>query len=351
MIERLWPLTSRAVRAIRPRELAGVADRTVVFDPGKAWNARPLLHLPNELDRMISHHPDSFPATNLELIECKGYVQLPTLGHLLKRAVVADGSVLTPSWLLPIRHQPRRAVLPRIDLQLHQAAMCSTYVSERYFGHWLRDQLPSELLAADLALEPLALPGTVRSNEPGYRELSGLQVRKPELALVDELWLFEDFAVTPHRLERLERFRNRLRDAAPRGLGHEVVYIGRSAGSIGRALANETELAAQLAEQGIATVMPETLEPAEIVGALRDARVVLGPEGSALDHALCAMPRGATLFEIQPPRQINFHRRIYCEGLDINYAIAIGDDIDVDSYSITPAHIYRTLDVIARAVS
>ena len=344
--KRIWPISSRLSQRLNQRDISDVASKTVTFDEGREWSARPLIHLPDELDKITGHHSDSNPESNLRLIDCDKVPQGPTQGFLLRDAVVAHGTVLTAGWLRHIRHEPRRAFLPKIGDRYDEAALSSSAVSERYFGHWLRDQLPLEILIGKLGQQALAVPGTVRPNEKGYRDLTNLEAEKPAFASIDKLWIYHDFEITDHRVARINELRSRIRSNSQAAKSSDIVFLGRGDRSVGRSMINESEIAEALSADGVTYLLPEKMEPAEIAGHLKDARIVMGPEGSAFAHALCAMPEGATMLHLIGPSNFTLHYRIYCEALGMKLAIAIGDQEGADRFSFKPDHIRRTMDLI-----
>lgn len=345
MLERIWPITSRLFRRFGNQSLHAKAEEVAVLDEGRVWNARPLIHLPGELDRIKGDHPQTDPSVNRELIACSHHGQGPTKAYRFRDVVIADACATGSSWVLSLRDERRRSILPRLQEFSEPAALCSTMVSERFFGHWLRDQLPHEILAADLALAPVALPGTKRANEDEYRSLTKLEAFKPGPSLFRDLWIFDDHQITDHRVARIQRLRDLIRGSVA-GSGKDIVYVARGQGGVGRTLANEAELAEALQAQGIAVLYPEELPVREIISTLKDAKVVIGPEGSAIAHALCAMPEGSTLIQIQPPFQFNMHYRIYTEALDIAFGVVIGDHVEEGRYAIDIERVMRTIDLI-----
>lgn len=339
------PVTSRLARKLLKPELPKIAERTYVLDEGKEWNAAPLIQLEDTLDRIVGHQPNSNPNTNRLLIECRGYEQGPLIAYRLRDALVADGAVMTATWTRSMYDRKHRLVIWDEGERLEEAAMCSTMMSERFFGHWLHDQLPQELLAEEMHLPTVAVTGVHRPNEPGYRFLTGLHAQTLDVGRVKRLWMFADDNINAHRVRRLEELRARIRSQVPSG-GPERVFIGRGSSANGRVLVNEAEIADTLSKDGIAYLITENMEAREIAWHLRDAKVVFGPEGSAQAHAVCAMPRGSTLFSFMPPRQFNMIFRIYCEAVGLRFAIDIGDDIDFEHFAMPVERIRRMLDLI-----
>ena len=69
-----------------------------------------------------------------------------------------------------------------------------------------------------------------------------------------------------------------------------------------------------------------------------------------MSHAFCAMPEGATMLQIQPPRQFNLHYRIYLEALNMRHGIVFGEDQGYDGYTMAVDRVLATIDLIDRQV-
>lgn len=332
-IARLRPVTSRIMLKVRPRSLSEVAKHSVELGAGRFWSARPLLYPPGEMDRIIGHHRDSDPIHNMALIECDNVWQGPIRAYQLEDVIIADGTLLARDWVGHIRKQARRALLPPIEVHLKEAAMASTAPSERYFGHWLRDQLTTEILIGDMNLRSLAMPGTTRSSEPGYRAATGLAAEKLPLARVSTLWVFDDVGITDHRIARIERLRKLVR-AHDRKCGPRRLFLSRGKQAVGRILDNETQLAEALATLGFLTVYPETMSVPDLIDAFANADLVVGAEGSAFAHALVCAPREATFLILKSPDHFNLHYRLYCEAMDMQLGVLIGESTGPDSFRV-----------------
>ncbi|NVD45441.1 glycosyltransferase 61 family protein [Qipengyuania atrilutea] len=347
MSKSIWPITSRLSQRIRHRSIEEVASKVVTFDEGRNWNARPLVHLPGELDKITGHHPDSTPARNIALIDCNGVRQGASKAYLLKDALVADGTILTKSYVQYVRDQSRRWFLPRISKYHGEAALVSTEVSERYFGHWLHDQLPLEILVHEQGHVPISVAGTIRPSELGYRTLSKLACEKTELMEIENLWVHRDFEVTSDRMRRLELLRNRLRTAKPaQKHSADIVFLKRGPNAVGRSLIDEDRISSELERHGVRTILPEAMQPDEIVDALKNAKIAIGAEGSAFAHAICALPSGASILTLLGPNQFNLHWRLYCEALNLEYGIIVGETTGTDSFSVNTDTIMRTIDLL-----
>ena len=332
---RLRPITARALGRIRPRGLEAVANKIVELDRGRHWSARPLLYPAGETERITGHHQDADPQANLALIQCQDAWQGPTRAYLLENVLIADGTLMGASWTFSLKKQKRRLIISGSIDVFDEAAVSSTSATEKYFGHWLRDQLTTELLISDWGLPAIALPGTVRASEAGYRNAADLIAHQPAAAMVERLWVFDDFEITDHRVSRLERLRSRIRGSAHQS-SPELIFLSRGEAAKGRLLVNEREIALRLKRLGFKTIYPDRMPVPDLIDALSGARVVVGPEGSAFANALMCAPEGVILIQIQSPKNFNLHYRLYCEALNMTLGFIVGEEVSSEGYRLDP---------------
>ena len=343
------PVTSRLSARLLKRRLTDEAVEVRTIAPAAERPSRPLLCLPDDPDRIRGHHPDSSPEVNLARLRGDPIPQRESKAYRLRDVVIADGTVMTRHARAAITDSPRRRVLPSPPVQLNDGTLCSTYVTERYFGHWLRDGLSHELWAADNGSQPLVLPTPpARVHEPGYRSLTGLKAEHVAHAHVDSLWYLEDHELSDNRIERVRRVRARIRAAVSLD-GPSHVFLSRGRTGKGRVLDNEQDVQAALVARGFALLTPETSTPAEIARTLASARVVVSPEGSAKAHAALAMPEGGTLVVLQPPLHFNMVYKTIADALDIGFAFTVGEVAGRESFVQPLDRLERLLDLVERS--
>jgi hypothetical protein len=182
----------------------------------------------------------------------------------------------------------------------------------RAFGHWIYDTLT----AIVSFIEPIR-SGRLRVVMPettawqrSWLDLLGV----PEKAIIEGGYGFvkAQHAIIPstlsiqnvqypglHTVELINALRPH---AQSPGLASPYLYLsrlGRGEASH-RTLVNEEKLVAALERIGYVAVAPEALTPAEQVGLFAQARVILGPVGSAFALSGLAAP-GSSIVEILPP--------------------------------------------------
>lgn len=345
----LRPITSRV--SARLRGLSAFDDAVEVVEVGDPteWELEPIVSLPDELERLVGHSWNSTPERNLALLTARSMSQGPCRMYRVKDAVIADGTVLTKRSLQAVQTRRRRRLLTGEPERMSEAALCSTWVTERYFAHWLHDGLTHELLAQSRGITPLTLSGVARSHEAAYRKLVDLPAHRTSFAAIGDLWLLDDGEFSRSRATRLNELVRRIRAHFP-AQGPDYVFIARGSQGVGRILGNELAIAEALAQRGFDILRPEELAPDEIARRLMNAKMVVAVEGSALGHALMSVPRGCGFLMIMGPSDFNLHYRPYAAGRGIRLAYTIGDVVAGETFTQPIDRLLRTIDLFDAAL-
>ncbi len=338
------PATSRVISRILLATLEAEADEIVEISPSTRRPARPAIALPDETDRII-HSLVASDRDTMPRLNSPYFTQGAAYAYLLRNALIADGSVMSHRAYSKFASAKRRWILRGPFERIAEGALCSSSVIEQYFGHWLTDALSQELLAHDRGLMPLSLiPPRPRIHEIGYRALLDINSHAVDVASVRSLWIFEDGELSDHRVARIERMRDRLRCAIST-VGPNRVYIRRGINGALRSLVNENEVIELLAARGFSILSPEEESSRTIAAQLRSANIVVSVEGSAIAHAVLAVPRGAGIFVIQPPRRFNLLWKSYCNVLHLNFGFAVADAAGEHGFKQPIDRLSRALDL------
>jgi hypothetical protein len=345
------PITSRLASRLLGRSLGDSAERTIELAPATSYRVDPPIMIPGEAERIKAHHSDSVPAFNFERLTMREFVQGPTRIHLLRDVVIADGTLLARGAFDRIAPARKRFLLQGELEHIEEAALCSTFLTQKYFGHWLREGIALEELSADLDLPAVVVDRTPWLHEASYRNVLGLNPHRTAHARCDRLWVAEDRRYNLYFLERYNRARRRVRAHA--GDPSRVTgrfFISRGNLGDGRHLANEEALRRALGSHGFTPLDPERMDASGIVRALASARLVVSPEGSALAHAEIAMPRGAGLIAIIGAQHFNLPHKEIADILGLRFGMTIADPVDADHFSQPIDRLLQTIDLVDAAV-
>ncbi len=244
--------------------------------------------------------------------------------------------------------EPRRQSLkpmPKDAPHLSQASLGCTLFGNRYFGHFLIDDIPLSMLAQRFA-PPIRTGMALSAHQQSYAAKLGLQTQSYASAHIEHLQTFIDFGQGPYKRERYQALRRALlKDVAPSGYRGAMILRGTS--GVLRRMADEAEFADFLAGQGFVIVDPLRMSLDEIVRTLCGVDVVVGVEGSQLLHAPWAMSDKGTLLVLQPPFRFNNVNKNYTDCLGQKYGFVIGHPKD-DGFVIDQDEFKKVLDMAMR---
>jgi Glycosyltransferase 61 len=244
-----------------------------------------------------------------ELLNQQTFEFRPLKAYQFRDAFLVDGSVYLGN---AIRIELRSAstsnsVIRRLSImpvapqvEAPEAALVGGMAGSTWFGHWLMDELPLQMLAS-LFAPPIAQVRPEHRDEPGYREL--LKLTPPKrvgTAMISRLTIIDEFGQNPNKARRYWQIREQL---ALRPKGADRVFLSRGSWGSARPLRNEKGLLDRFAAEGYAIVDISTTSLSELLGVLNGASLVVSVEGSHLTHALYAMADFGTMIILNPPER------------------------------------------------
>ena len=302
--------------------------------------------LPHEFDRVRAVQEQTTLAIELERLREGSRRHGPTIAYRIDNTVLAQGTLYFDGGYQVIRSPSAKPLLPHHPNYFDEMQLCTNYVIDRYFGHWLIDGLTLELLAEQRQLSALSLASDPWLHEPGYREIFGLGVSRTDHALIRRLWTIDDRGLNDNWVLRLKQLRNYVRSAAVLG-GAKRVMLARGELGTKRNLVNSAQIYEALDRCGFQIIRPETETPKSLAAKLRDVEIAVTVEGSAQNHCFLAMPTSSTLLTIQPPNRFNAFGKTRADAVGINWAYVVGDP-DHDGFRLPLERLLRTIDEVVR---
>ncbi len=229
---------------------------------------------------------------------------------------------------------------------LSGAAYCMSGVSERFFGHWIRDACATALLAApDEALILDTRPDWPHAAQ--YADALRLAPERAAMIRVDRLTLHQDHSQGSLKRARYARMRRRLAAAFPGEAGGAgAVYFRRGASGVARLIANEDEVTDRLSREGFDVVDVEGTSLGEIQRRFRRARLVVSVEGSHLNHLHFAMQPGACLITLVPADYFNAIHVGIAQAVGLRYGFMVIDPVE-NGYRVDCDDLLATRDLAA----
>ena len=228
--------------------------------------------------------------------------------------------------------------------EFDEIVLRSSFVGCYYFGHWLRDDCATHLLAEQYGT-PMSMPTPAWPDCAEYLTLFGQQYDELGEGYVRRLILFDDITQNANKANRFRVLRSRVvKRFGINATGH-IVYLTRGAGEPGRTPINEKEIAEALSRRGVIVLQAETLGVGRQIKELIGARIVISVEGSQLSHALYTMSDQGGILVIQPPQRFFTSHMDWARALNIRYSVVVGKESE-GGYYLPIDDLLRTIDLL-----
>lgn len=319
-----------------------------ILDPGHVVTGLPCIALPGQFERVKACAFGLDLRTEVAQLEGAPRHIGPTRRYLLKDVVVRDGILYGQG--------KRKGFNSDLDFNSHdrswqeysEVALRSSLVGCHFFGHWLRDDCATHLLAEEAA-QPISMPTPAWPDCEGYTEHFSQEYTSVRRAHIDRLHLFDDIHQNSSKARRFMQLRKASsREASPSR--QKIVYMMRGAQGKQRTLLNERELVEALSARGILVLKAETLAIDELIRQLSGATIVISVEGSQLSHALFNLRDKGGVLAIQPPDRFFNSHFDWARALEMQYGVVIGIAQETGFY-VPIDEILKTLDLLLAKIS
>ena len=357
LARRLDAIQSTTALKLTPMgDFAQVSDSELLLRPGNPafWEAYPEMNFPRHkgFSQDLSHETIAAPVPNWMTIDSGCWTPPVRFARINDAilwlfdgiAMTTSGKVINESAFTLLERSPDltamtgtqrrrlRTVFDRRTLQdakvIDDPVILPTNGWNRAFGHWIYDTLT----AINTFIEPIR-SGRLRVVMPeatawqrSWLDLLGVPEKaiieagygyvKARHAIVPSSLSIQNVRYPgPHTVALIDGLRQLGQSHGPACPYLYLSRLGRGEASH-RTLVNEENLVAALERIGYVAVAPEALTPAEQVALFAQARVILGPVGSAFALSGLAGP-GSSIIEILPPPAA--HSWIYRSSANFNH--------------------------------
>ncbi len=225
------PVMSRVKAKLRPPlPLLDLAVEVRELEPASSVPCKLPVSLPGELERVrdfLGGREEQVPrlfATTRD--------EGPTLSYRLPDALLADFTVYSGGRYDVYAGGTKRPVLTGSPDEFDEAQLCTTSCAQTYFGHFLRESLPLEVLADHRSMTALTFRRDPWLHEPGYRALVGMNPFETSFAKVRNLWITDERMLNRGWRSRFQKVRDAVRSKVT-PTGDKAVYLRR--GTMGTA--------------------------------------------------------------------------------------------------------------------
>jgi hypothetical protein len=321
-------------------DLLGSAETVEELHPAEMIPGPPALALEGQFERITAcgFEVDK----DKEIAEVRGAPKLifPTRRFVLRDVSIKNGTIFGPAQRKSFNNE-----FAGVDpfTEYDRVVLRSSRVGCEFFGHWLRDDAATHLLA-EREGTPLSMPTPGWPDRVEYLQLFEQDYFQLGPSFIRELVLFDDIFQNAHKAIRFRELRARVaKNRAAKQSGH-LVYLMRGTGGKARTLVNEAKLAEAVEKRGGVVVQAESMSVRELVGALLGATLIISVEGSQLSHALYTLAEGGGILAIQPPDRFYNSHMDWARALSMSYGIAVGEPRDTGFY-LSCEDLLRTIDL------
>lgn len=320
---------------------APIAFERQVISKGQLRPCRKAVYDRDQLDRVKDSPFESTPEREFQALEATQIQDRDTV-LLTARSVLLLGGWLFRGYEAEYLSQSSayRALLNRIE-ELGTAALASSLQGTKFFGHWLRDDCSSHLLASEFG-PTRTLPTPDWRDKDFYTSAFGLVERPLQAAWIDRLHMISDLGFNIHKRNRINELRSRLDKQAPVPDASDIVYLKRGPTGAKREMTNEGRLITELRRAGVKIASPEGNTEA-LVQTCRRARILISIEGSQLAHGVYSLPEGGALLVLQPPDRFYNPHLEWCRLINRSYGLVIGH-LTPGGFRIEPDEVLRMID-------
>ena len=337
-----WHLFRRLMKLPR-REVKDLATRTWQIAPAETTTLPPAFFLPGQLERVTGYQF----ANDDYCREMHGGYEInhaPTMGYLIKQALLVDGVLLKKDSSTFLTPRCRLAPSIVISSEIERGALYGTWGGLRYFGQWLIDDCVTYSMACDEGI-PITVAQQISDHTATYEHLLDMEPCRVNGAFFHELIVFDDYGQNRHKSARFRA----LTDKLSKKIGitpHAGVFVLRGKSGTRRVLRNELELAEHLRmTRGFRIVDPMSNSVSDILSACSGSQVVVGVEGSHLVHAVMMLSPGSSLLTIQPPFRFCTVLKDVANRDGLKFGFVIGQAVEND-FIVEPDEVEQTLDLM-----
>ena len=331
-----------------PGSLDAAAFRRDVLCPEEVEKILPAVFLPGQLDRVSKQQTGAwgYKARDEAIAEAISttVTYAPTIAYHIENAILFDGRIFAGRFKYPIAEKSLFESRANEENHIKSAALASSYLGTKYFGHWLADDCTRYLLAEDMN-SPLCVRMPAYAHRHQYQTYFGQHWAPTDRAHIDHLVIYQDFSQNSLKQRRYKKLRGRIKAHFPKSDSNTCVYLRRGETGVLRTIQNEREIVDALAKRGF-TVLDVATDNLEcIIGTLINAKIVVSMEGSHIAHCTFTIPENSGLLILEPPDRFSGVHRSQAGCLGIRFGFVVGDHGD-SGYRFSLPEILNTIDLL-----
>jgi len=332
-----------------PGLLRDIAYQQDILCPEEKVTAHPSIFLPGQIERIKDFKPTDAVAITTKEAEIEAAISTTgihrsTIAYHIKNAVLFDGAVYAGRFKHVVGDKALYTSPLNQRRHIKTAALASSYVGTKYFGHWLTDDCTQYILAEEIA-QPLCVRTASFGHRQGYQTYFGQDWTPTDRAHIDDLIVFQDFSQNSFKRKRYRALRDRIKARFPDNGSRLCIYLRRGKTGIRRAIQNENEIIDALTRRDFVVVDVESDSLDHIIGTLVHAKIVVSMEGSHVAHCTFTSPENSGVLLLQPADRFSAVHRGWSECLGIRFGFVVGVTGEAGYYFPVP-EVLSTIDLM-----
>ncbi|HVR56232.1 MAG TPA: glycosyltransferase family 61 protein [Pseudolabrys sp.] len=331
-----------------PGTLESTAVDREIICPAERVEVLPAIYLPGQIERVTGSPPESTKELEIEHATRRTVTHAETIAYHIRNAVLIDGLVFANQLKFPLRSTSIGTLTAVNPVHLEKAAIASSLLGNKYFGHWLRDDCSTYILAKQFS-EPLCIePSFAAPHIDKYREYFDQEWSYTQRAYIDHLIVFQDYGQNRSKRDRYMQLNKKI----VRLFGNKrtpLVYLRRGNNGAPRPVENERELIELLSRRGAVVVDVEAQTLESLLESLASAQIVVSMEGSHLAHCAFSVPKKSGILVLQPPDRFASIHRDWTMCLGVRFGFVVGTR-GASGYVFSGTEVERTLDLLINSI-
>jgi Glycosyltransferase 61 len=318
----------------------------------RAVRPRSAICLPGQIDRIVDRTPDSQTTNEREIAQATSTTLShgATIAHHIKDAILVDGCVYAKNFKYPIASKSLYKSKIQGLVRIKTAALASSYLGSRFFGHWLADDCSRHLLGQGTSSTTVCVRRPEYAHQHQYHQIFGQTWNSIDRACIDDLIVFDDYSQNKHKRQRYLALRNRVKAQFRSESEEKLVYFRRGRTGVSRLIQNEDEIVQFLMKRGFIVLDVETDSLSHIIKTLFGAKVVITIGGSHAAHCIYACPADSGLIILQPPDRFSAIYRDWAECVGFRFGYLVGA-IGAAGYHFSVRDIAATIDLMVTSLA
>src|SRR5688572_9826305 len=207
------PLVSRAMRKLGMTiDFRASAARSWIVEPAAETRDPPAIYDEADIAKVTGVPVNTTFAYQMDRLTRTTIRHPPVHAWLLRDVHMLNGHLFKWKMVQALADRPMPVISTVPTLEVASAALATTDLGNTYFGHWLTDDLPLELLARrhGAPYGHVGSDNTLTPHQAEYARRVGYDVSLVHHVIFRELLMFDDVPETPAKGARYGQLRSKL---------------------------------------------------------------------------------------------------------------------------------------------